>query len=228
MEQLTEMQALKLVDYLRENWCFEDNGSSRAVFNIEGYAVKIACEEQGLLQNYIEKELYEKSESECLNPIRYYYDDLILVCDWVEVLAPDAVKTAAEYDFQDFLSYVEDYTPCGFEDYNEDALYHIWSDIREVVDFLSEEQGDSSDNYQLGINGDGNGYGEYNIVAYDYGYDTNYDNQQVVGNMEEFCPWKFDSRFFNRLESYFANGDESCWGDRNDWEVEEEDEDDEW
>lgn len=227
MEQLTEKQAMKLVEYLRGNDKFCDNGSSRAVFRVDGYAVKIACEEQGLLQNSIEKELYKRGDYVCLNPIRFYYDDLILVCDWVDVLDRELVDTAASESFEDFKDFIADYWTDEYDDWTEDDLYQLQSDIKDVVEVLTDEQGDSSDNTQLGFNREYQGYGSFHIVAYDYGYNTDYELRQIAGDMEEFNPWDSNSRFFQRLDNYFWNGDSSCWGDWDDWEDEEEEEDDE-
>lgn len=90
IKQLTKEQALEIINFVQESLaredgdvCFEDNGSSRAVFqfdyNGDCYVIKLAADMQGRRQNQIEMNLWENAGHQgFLAPIRYAYKDMFL------------------------------------------------------------------------------------------------------------------------------------------------------
>lgn len=173
-----------------EEYSYSDQGSSRAVFEVnygdKWYVAKFAGDKQGRLQNRIELEAYEDYGDEYyLCPIVAHFEDVLLVCEYVTTIEIDVVEKADTCELEEFKEYMEEWNEYYSKEYNLEDLYES---IREVVCSISTIQGDTSDNYQLGFGY--KGCGLYNIVCYDYGYDTiNYENCDVVGNMEEYINW---------------------------------------
>ena len=114
IKQLTKEQALEVVNFVRDSLarkdgdvCFEDNGSSRAVFQfdygVECYVVKLAADMQGRRQNQIEMNLWEDAgHLGFLTPIRYAYKDMFIICDFVETLPFEVCEWAYKRDFDYF------------------------------------------------------------------------------------------------------------------------------
>ena len=152
------------------------NGSSRAVYRVEycghSYAVKIAGQQEGRAQNQIEMDLYEDHGDRFLNPILAAYKDILLVCNEIDPLDTDIVEEAWRNDeVEDFIEAVS-----WADWYTYDELVDLWENCRATVEFLTEYQGDTWDNFQVGIDYDGR------VVAYDYGYVSNVDG--LVGDIE--------------------------------------------
>ena len=181
-KMLTKEQAQQVVDYIRK---YNDDvlgyGSSRAVFDFEykgeSYVVKFAGEPEGRAQNRIELNLYNSVDGP-LNPIVWAYEDIFLICPRLDTLDYDFVEYV--YDSQDMSrrEFLEEFT--GFYEYdifdNDDKREDFRWDVVAVVDFLNDYQGNTSDNYQLGLlNGQ--------VVAMDYGYEVG-RHGELVGNIE--------------------------------------------
>lgn len=199
IKQLTKKQALEVVNFVQESLaredgdvCFEDNGSSRAVFqfdyNSECYVIKLAADMQGRRQNQIEMDLWENAGHQgFLTPIRYAYKDMFIICDFVETLPFEVGEWAYEYDFDYFKdNVISEYSWILPNNYTEDDIGDLYNEIRTTVHLLEDYQGETSDNYQLafGANEFNNRTTKYSVVAYDYGYSTGVERHEQVGSVE--------------------------------------------
>lgn len=177
IRQLTREEFDNLIETIKnDEHSYIGNGSSRAVYRVEycgnNYAVKIAGQPEGRAQNQIEMDLYEEHGGEYLNPILAAYKDILLVCDEIDPLDTDMVEEAwRNEDVEDFIEAVE-----WADWYTRDELIDIWANCRAAVHFLTECQGDTWDNFQIGTNYNGR------VVAYDYGYVTGVSG--LVGDIE--------------------------------------------
>lgn len=199
IKQLTKEQALEVVNFVQESLaradgdvCFEDNGSSRAVFQFdygcECYVIKLAADMQGRRQNQIEMNLWENAGHQgFLTPIRYAYKDMFIICDFVETLPFEVGEWAREYDFDFFKEHViSEYNWVLPNNYTEEDIADLYDELNATICLLEEYQGETGDNYQLafGANEFNNRTTKYSIVAYDYGYSTGVDRDEQVGNVE--------------------------------------------
>lgn len=201
IKQLTKEQALEFVNYIRENVndnevvCFEDNGSSRAVIQFEWgcetYVVKFAAQMQGRRQNQIEMNLWENAGHEgFLAPIRYAYKDMFIICDYVDVLPFEVGQYAYEEEPTYWWEKMVEYGYTHYFNLEEDAsieeIEELHEEIYNTVARLEDYQGETNDNYQIGIGGNefNNQTTKYSIVAYDYGYSTDVERCEQVGCVE--------------------------------------------
>ena len=201
IKQLTKEQALQFVNYIRENInanedvCFEDNGSSRAViqfeWDCETYVVKFAGDMQGRRQNQIEMNLWENAGHEgFLAAIRYAYKDMFIICDYVDVLPFEVGEVAYECEPTYWWSKMVEYGYTYYFNLEEDAsitdIEELHEEIYNTVARLEDYQGETNDNYQIGIGGNefNNQTTKYSIVAYDYGYSTDVERCEQVGCVE--------------------------------------------
>ena len=199
IKQLTKEQALEIINFVQESLaradgdvCFEDNGSSRAVFQFEYgsdcYVIKLAADMQGRRQNQIEMNLWENAGHQgFLTPIRYVYKDMFIICDFVETLPFEVGEGAREYDFDFFKEHIiSEYNWVLPNNYTEEDIADLYDELNATICLLEEYQGETGDNYQLafGANEFNNRTTEYSIVAYDYGYSTGVDRDEQVGNVE--------------------------------------------
>lgn len=190
-KELTMEQALSVLEHLAMNESlFEDNGSSRAVYHIlhdnKEYVVKLAGDKQGRKQNEIERELFNNVGSQgFLAPIVWAYQDIMLICHYVEVLDFDLVEEAYCSSPDDFVDWARQYYYCDeFE--SREKILSLYDDICKVVRSLEDYQGETSDNYQIGYNSHDFGTGVNQIVAYDYGYTTAIPRNEQVGSVEGY------------------------------------------
>lgn len=187
-KELTIEQAMEVLNHISVNKSlFEGNGSSRAVYHIlyngKEYVVKLAGDGQGRKQNEIERKLYEEQHaSNFLAPIVWAYQDIMLICDYVEILDFELVEYAYNESFEDFVEWA--ITDFGYEEDDRERLCELQNNIVEVVSLLENFQGKSSDNYQIGYNTHDTGIGANKIVAYDYGYCTYLPREEQVGEVE--------------------------------------------
>lgn len=202
--ELKKEEALALLDYIKKNEHFVDCGTGRGVFCLirkggTKYAVKIAADDSGRRQNAIELDLWNSTNSFALNPIVWNYEDIILICDWVEPLNLDIVEAAYERSFEDYRELVEEW----YEEDESLSKEDFYRYIRNVVAEITLFQGDSYDNYQLGFNA------ENELVAYDYGYSTDYCSHDLIGKAEEYCQ-KIDGvrPIFNAVKEYIETGEQ--------------------
>ena len=199
IKQLTKEQALEVVNFVRDSLarkdgdvCFEDNGSSRAVFQFEYgsecYVIKLAADMQGRRQNQIEMNLWENAGHQgFLAAIRYAYKDMFIICDFVEALPFEVGEWAYEYDFDYFKeNIVSEYSWILPYEYTERDIEELYDELNATIRLLEGYQGETGDNYQLafGANEFNNRTTKYSIVAYDYGYSTDVDRSEQVGNVE--------------------------------------------
>lgn len=199
IKQLTKEQALEIINFVQESLaradgdvCFEDNGSSRAVFQFdygcECYVIKLAADMQGRKQNQIEMNLWENvGHQGFLAAIRYAYKDMFIICDFVETLPFEVGQWAYERDFDYFKkNVISEYDWVLPNEYAEEDIAELYDEVRATVCLLEDYQGKTGDNYQLafGANEFNNRTTKYSVVAYDYGYSTDVDRDEQVGNVE--------------------------------------------
>ena len=199
IKQLTKEQALEVVNFVRDSLerkdgdvCFEDNGSSRAVFQfdygVECYVVKLAADMQGRRQNQIEMNLWEDAgHLGFLTPIRYAYKDMFIICDFVETLPFEVCEWAYKRDFDYFKkNVISEYNWILPSNYTDEDIEELYDEINTIIHFLDCCQGETGDNYQLafGANEFNNRTTRYSIVAYDYGYNLEVSRKEQVGNVE--------------------------------------------
>ena len=188
IKQLTKEQALEVLEHIWES--YEDYGSSRLVhaikYNGKYYAVKIIADNQGRHQNRTEIELFERhGDEKFLNPIRWAYKDLMIICDYVYPIDYDLVDAAYNRGPDAFHALSNDWFDC---EYTAEESEFLCEDMAYVVSCLENYQGDTSDNYQIGYNENGFGIGERCIVAYDYGYTSGVSNSIQVGHISRYLP----------------------------------------
>lgn len=199
IKQLTKEQALEIINFVQESLSradgdvhFEDNGSSRAVFQFdygcECYVIKLAADMQGRRQNQIEMNLWENAGHQgFLTPIRYAYKDMFIICDFVETLPFEVGEWAREYDLDFFKEHaVSEYNWVLPNNHTDEDIEELYDELNATICLLEEYQGETGDNYQLafGANEFNNRTTKYSIVAYDYGYSTDVDRDEQVGNVE--------------------------------------------
>lgn len=193
MKILTRKEALNLLaDMTNEDYI--DNGSSRAVYNVmfEGRecVMKIALDRQGRNQNTLEANLYMECGGTYLANIYARYSNVFLICEKVYMYNRDFVDNVAEcgYDADGELpryDYEADEEDCievwkAYEYRSCEDCQKAIDDIRDVYNFLCDYQGDSSDNNQIGYRESGE------AVAYDYGYSTDQDWEDIVGKIYRY------------------------------------------
>lgn len=183
IKQLTKQQALDVLEHIWDS--YEDYGSSRLVhaikYNGEYYAVKIVADNQGRHQNRTEIDLFEEhGDEKFLNPIRWAYKDLMIICDYVYPMDCDLVNYAYYGNIDSIMDY---YDGDEVEEYEE-----LCNDVYYVVDSLEQYQGETFDNFQIGYNENGFGTGKKHIVAYDYGYTSGVSNSIQVGDICRYLP----------------------------------------
>lgn len=194
IKELTREQALAVLNHIWD--CYEDYGSSRVVhaiqYNGKNYAVKIVADKQGRFQNRTEIDLFkEHGDEKFLNPIRWVYKDLMIICDYVYPMDSDLVDYAYHGDIDSIMDY---YGGGEVEEYEE-----LCGSVSYVVNSLTEYQGETVDNFQIGYNDNGFGTGNKHIVAYDYGYTVGVSNSIQVGNVSRYIPncWDEDDTDMN-------------------------------
>lgn len=153
------LEADYLEKILNDEYHLIDNGSSRAVFDTEtGLVIKLALEPEGVVQNETEIELYRFFGGENLAHI-YAYGKNIIIMEWVDIDYKDI------YELRD--EYIEGYELMDRSGLTEEEA----ENYLDVIYFLNENLGETSDNAQIGYR-----YEDEVFVAYDYGF--------AVDNME--------------------------------------------
>lgn len=200
IKQLTKEQALEVINFVRESlakrdgdvW-FEDNGSSRAVFCFEmgtSYVIKFAADMQGRKQNQIEIDLWESvGHQGFLAPIRYAYNDMFIICDYVNTLPYEVGEWAYVRDFDYFKkNVVSDYDWVLPDNCTDEEIKALYDELNETISLLENYQGETNDNYQLafGANEFNRDTTKYHVVAYDYGYSTDVERNEQVGDVERY------------------------------------------
>lgn len=125
---------------------------------------------------------------------------MIIICDWVEPLNLDVVEAACEKSFERYQELVKEWYD---EEDSKLLSKDFYLDIRNVVNEVEFFQGDSYDNYQIGWNENGE------LVAYDYGYSTDYSSKELIGNVEDYCRKIEGVRpIFNAVQAYIENDEQ--------------------
>ena len=199
IKELTKEQALEVVNFVRESLRnddgdvhFEDNGSSRAVFQFDYgndcYVIKLAADMQGRRQNQIEMNLWENAGHQgFLAAIRYAYKDMFIICDYVDTLPFEVGEWAYTRGFDYFKeNIVSEYSWVLPSNYTDEDIEDLYDEFNATIYRLEDYQGETNDNYQLafGANEFNNRTTKYSIVAYDYGYTTEVSRKEQVGDIE--------------------------------------------
>jgi len=160
MRELTIKEEYELLqELIRDDVDFINNGSSRAVFEFDtNRIVKVAMDKQGRRQNKNEIELFRAAGNDYLAEI-YAYGRFIIVMEQVEAEC-----------MEDMLDV---YYENDFFNYKDKEIERV----SEVINFLSEHTGETDDNFQLGWSLKRN-----LLVSYDYGYNTEYRNKDLVSD----------------------------------------------
>jgi hypothetical protein len=148
-----------LQELIRDDIDFINNGSSRAVFKFDtNRVVKVAMDRQGRRQNKNEIDLFRIAGNDYLAEI-YAYGRFLLVME--------------EVSAQPMEDMLDVFYENQFFDYEDREIERV----SEVIDFLSEHTGETDDNFQLGWSLKRN-----LLVSYDYGYNTEHRNRDLVSN----------------------------------------------
>jgi hypothetical protein len=170
MKQLTIKEEYQLLEELiSEGVDFIHNGSSRAVYEFDtNRVIKVAMDRQGRRQNKNEIDLFRSAGNDYLAEI-YAYGAFVIVMEKVD---EECMETCMDIYF-DNDEYVE------YTDKERDQ-------VMEVVDFLNDHVGETDDNFQLGKS-----FTRGKFVSYDYGYNTEYHNSEIVsGNLSNYVDYK--------------------------------------
>jgi hypothetical protein len=153
MFKLTEAEEITFLKDIIDNFSNEIGiGSSRQVFEfMSDKVIKVAADTGGINQNKREIELFRKYGRKYLAEI-YAYGEYIIIMEKVETVCADEIIIGYEYEYAENLSELLDE-----REYNK---------IISTYNFLTNVNGCTSDNYQLGIRENGD------YVAYDYGYES--------------------------------------------------------
>lgn len=175
---LSNEQEAAILNLIADNYKCEANGASRMVFLIDTdellniglklnsdyqYVVKVAIGIAGINQTRIETSAYERfgaSGEYPLAPIPY-------MGHYVEIMdRVDPIYLARDYACDDEDYFIE--AMLDETDYSEDECRLMYN----VIEMLHEINGHTSDNGQIGFS-----YNDGSIVAYDYGYETDSDDE---------------------------------------------------
>jgi len=160
MRELTMKEEYELLqELIRDDIDFINNGSSRAVFKFDtNRVVKVAMDRQGRRQNKNEIDLFRIAGNDYLAEI-YAYGRFLLV---MEEVSAQSMEDMLDVFYEN-----------QFFDYEDREIERV----SEVIDFLSEHTGETDDNFQLGWSLKRN-----LLVCYDYGYNTEHRNRDLVSN----------------------------------------------
>lgn len=147
---------------------FMESGSSRIVVPFgKDKIVKVALQKEALEQNKNEIEIYkEYAEILPLGKIYAYGERVILM---ERLYDPYCFYNEGTYETINEDYYLEDY-------YFEFDNYLVET-IENIIEYFQEIQGDTGDNWQLGVDKNGN------FKSYDYGYTTCKSFHEQVGSI---------------------------------------------
>jgi hypothetical protein len=187
-----------------------NHGSSRAVYDClyagKKCVIKIGLDDGGHNQNVLECSVYERfGDSGKLAEIYARFGNVFLVCEKVEVISYDFAETVLEWGEDadaDVILWEEDgerviplWEHINFS--SEEECQTLIDKMRDVYCLLEDIQGSTSDNEQLGINENGD------VVAYDYGYDTEFHYNVLVGRIYNYIrDDAVKSEVFNQVTDY--------------------------
>ena len=191
---LEPQKELKLLQYLKHKDII-DHGASRMLFKADKRVkeilelsddirciIKVAIGLGGMKQNNAEAETYLRyMDSDHFARI-YSIGRYVIIMEEVE---PDDFRTLADYigsDWEEDFDYFCD-------DYNmneDDDNYNSYYAAAELIGFLADINGCTSDNGQIGVRADGK------YVAYDYGYET---SSSVDSQTSSICDYMEDEDY---------------------------------
>lgn len=154
-KKLSNLQERKLLKLLK-NAELIGNGSSRIVFidpRNSNRIVKVAIGANSFRQNKLERKLWNSTEDKRLARIYEYGRFVIVMERMVQTFDEDSLY--------------EEFYGC-----DDDVMYDAGM---EVVGWLQDLLGETSDNYQIGLNEDGD------FKAYDYGFDPEHPSYTQCG-----------------------------------------------
>lgn len=209
IKSLTKEEAL-LVLHTVDFDAIINHGSSRAVYDCyyggKECVIKIGLDDGGHNQNVLECSVYERfGDSGKLAEIYARFGNVFLVCEKVEVISSDFAETVLEWGDDanaDVTIWEEDgervvplWERANFN--NEEECQVLINKMRDAYCLLEDIQGCTSDNEQLGINENGD------VVAYDYGYDTEFHFNVLVGHVYKYIVNNaVESTVFNQVVDY--------------------------
>lgn len=209
IRSLTKEEAFSVLNTVDFN-AMIDHGSSRAVYDCvyagKKCVIKIGLDDGGHNQNVLECSVYERfGDSGKLAEIYARYGNVFLVCEKVEVISCDFAETVLEWGEDadaDVTLWEEDgervvplWEHINFS--SEKECQTLIDKMRDVYCLLEDIQGCTSDNEQLGINENGD------VVAYDYGYDTEFHYNVLVGRIYKYLrDDAVKSEVFNQVADY--------------------------
>lgn len=187
-----------IIKYVHEYGEHIGAGSSRAVFGLDRYpefVVKIAIDKGGRQQNDTELRTFFNTNYGLANIYATGFSILIMErvevinIDWnledlISALHDDALDLEVQQYWDKYREYDEEDAKISvFEYLSRDLDVKLTreqlKEFVEVIEHLSNFLGDTPDNYQLGINQWGQ------VVAYDYGFDTEIRDRSVSDNLSE-------------------------------------------
>lgn len=201
MEHMNPQTESKLLAYLKYKSII-DHGASRMLFAADETVkeilgldrdikcvIKVAIGLGGMKQNNAEADMFcNYGDSDFLAKI-YLVGRYTLVMEEVD---PDDYRDMADEigpNWEDDFDYY-----CEYEEIEEDdPKYAALKEAAELIGFLAEKQGCTSDNGQIGSRADGK------LVAYDYGYSTDFSTDSQTSHI---CDCMDDGE--NRL--YYLKG----------------------
>lgn len=157
--KLTEEEELVILKYLMYHDEYPvGNGSSRVVYALDDYVVKVAMSTGGLNQHAVERDFYERySKAGCFAHL-FAYGKTINVMEFL-----------AECDFYDYLDE-------GWYDDEDKEKYEAISAAIATADEVTDYDG--GDNCQVGYSIMQNAW-----VLYDYGYSLDYERNDLVDDV---------------------------------------------
>lgn len=162
MKKLTNRQERRIMATVMKNIKMFGNGSSRVVVPFgKDKVVKIALCESGKNQNQNEIYLFKNHSNELsLAKIFSYSENIIIM---------ERLYDTFEYFENNEFSFIN--SDSEFEYYYHEYGERVELQVDSIVEALEYHWGHTDDNWQLGVDKKGN------IKSYDYGFDTNGQNQ---------------------------------------------------
>ena len=212
MERLTVEQEKELLQRVYAQDDFLDNGGGRMVFGcpedidipgVEGDAVvKIALGDAGLCQNEAEVDFYEAHCQDIDLARIYAVGRVCIVMERVDTSLTDYIRDWLDGDLDD-----EDAAECFAEEggYTPGQTEELLEQASMLKSDLDDCIGSTSDNGQIGMNEDGC------LVAYDYGFDPDYDASEQCSDTREYVDCDLPRQFLLNTILESINEDALCF-----------------
>lgn len=210
MIHLIKSQEIKIIKSLPKLQCL-GSGSSRTVFDGDheclswlhkligtcACVIKVCCGLGGFIQQTREINMFKNYGHEGIFAPIYAYGTWVCIMDKVDEITCDYREYGEDYDyyelFREIYGYGEDEDSSCWEDYedfpddaNEDNVAEFES-VYNVYSRLNDYTGDTSDNWQIGLSYNDNGY-----VCFDYGFEP--------GSDEPWSSYTLDGWIFSKYD----------------------------